>query len=389
MTRERLVGGYSGRLLLAVSVGWAFIQAGRLVVSPLLPEIGATFDLTPASEGFVVTTIWAIYALLQYPSGRLSDQLTRTTLLVAGLAAVCVGFLAVASAPTYLILLGGAVTVGLGAGLYPTPARGLVSDLFVERRGQAFGLHTASGDVGGVVAAGLAAAVIVVATWRAAFLPVVVVLAAVALSLHFGSREGYRLERVDIGVVATARRLLGQAGLRRLLFAYALYAFVWQSATGLLPTFLRRGKTFSPGVATASFAALFAVGAVVKPLAGGLGDRVPRARLAPAVLILAAVSLAGVVLARSPITVTASVVVFAAGLMAYPPVMQAYLMDAFPTDSMGGDLGGMRSVYVGLGALGPTAVGTVGGIASYAVAFAGLVGCLLVAAGLVFTHPKD
>ena len=145
MTRERLVGGYSGRLLLAVSVGWAFIQAGRLVVSPLLPEISATFDLTPAAEGFVVTTIWAIYAFLQYPSGRLSDQLTRTTLLVAGLAAVCVGFLAVASAPTYLILLSGAVTVGLGAGLYPTPARGLVSDLFVERRGQAFGLHTAPG----------------------------------------------------------------------------------------------------------------------------------------------------------------------------------------------------------------------------------------------------
>jgi MFS family permease len=243
--------------------------------------------------------------------------------------------------------------------------------------------------VGGVVAAGLAAAVIAVATWRVAFLPVVVVLAAVALSLHLGSREGYRFERVDIGVVTTARRLLGQAGLRRLLLAYALYAFVWQSATGLLPTFLRRGKTFSPGVATASFAALFVVGAVVKPLAGGLGDRVPRARLAPAVLTVAAVSLAGVVLARSPITVTASVVVFAAGLMAYPPVMQAYLMDAFPTDSMGGDLGGMRSVYVGLGALGPTAVGTVGGVASYAVAFAGLVGCLLVAAGLVFTHPKD
>ena len=384
-----MVGGYSGRLLLAVSVGWAFIQAGRLVVSPLLPEIGAAFGLSPAAEGFVVTAIWSIYALLQYPSGRLSDRLTRTTLLVAGLAAVCVGFLVVASAPTYLLLLGGAVTVGLGAGLYPTPARGLVSDLFVERRGQAFGLHTASGDVGGVVAAGLAAAAIAVATWRAAFLPVVLVLAAVALSLHLGSREGYRFERVDIGVVGTARRLLGHPGLRRLLLAYALYAFVWQSATGLLPTFLRRGKTFSPGVATASFAALFVVGAVVKPLAGGLGDRVSRSRLAPAVLGVAAVALAGVVLARSPVGVTASVVVFAAGLMAYPPVMQAHLMDAFPTDSMGGDLGGMRSVYIGLGALGPTAVGTVGGVASYAVAFAGLVGCLLLAAGLVFTHPKD
>lgn len=385
MTEERLVGGYSGRLLLAVSVGWAFIQAGRLVVSPLLPEISGQFRLSPTQEGLTVTTIWFVYACLQYPSGRLSDALTRTTLLVAGLCVIAVGFLAFAGAPTYLVLLAGAVLVGFGAGLYPTPARGLVSDLYVERRGQAFGLHTASGDVGGVIAAGLAVVTLAVASWRGAFLPVAAVLLCVALALHAWSREGYHVESVELEVGATARRLLGDPGTRRLILAYALYAFTWQAATGLLPTFLRRSKSFSPAIATASFGTLFVVGAAVKPVAGGLGDRVRRDRLAPAALLLAAVALTGVVLASSELAVTVGVVVFAAGLMSYPPVMQAYLMDTFPTESMAGDLGGMRSLYIGLGSLGPTAVGFVAGRANYTIAFAGLAGCLLAAVTLILT----
>jgi predicted MFS family arabinose efflux permease len=385
--RERLVTGYSGRLLVAVSVGWAFIQAGRLLISPLLPAITTDLGISNARAGVAITVLWGLYALCQYPSGRLSDRLSRTTLLVGGLVLLCVGFLLLAGAPTYLAFLAGAVVVGLGAGLYPTPARGLVSDLFVDRRGQAFGVHTASGDVGGVVAAGLATAVLAVAVWRTAFLPVVVVLAAVALSLHRWSREGYVLGRVSLAVGDTGRRLFREPQLRWLLLAYALYAFTWQASTGFLPTYLQ-AKGFSAGVANAGFATLFVVGAVVKPIAGGLGDRVPRGLLAPAVLGVAAAMLAGVVLAASPLVTTVAVAGFAAGLMAYPPVMQAYLMDSFPTDSMGGDLGAMRTIYIGIGALGPTYVGVVADAVDFTTAFTGLVGCLLASALVILAFGR-
>ena len=386
--KERLLTGYTGRLLIAVSVGWALIQAGRLVVSPLLPAISADLGISSTQAGFAITTIWGIYALLQYPSGRLSDQLSRTTLLVGGLLLVSAGFLALGGAPTYLTFLAGAVVVGLGAGLYPTPARGLVSDLFVERRGQAFGLHTASGDVGGILAAGLGTVVLAVAVWRGAFLPVVVVLLAVALSLHLWSREGYELERVDLAVVATGKRLFAVPQLRWLLLAYALYAFTWQSAVGFLPTYLL-SKGLPPAIANAGFAALFVVGAVVKPLAGGLGDKVPRGLLAPGVLALAAAALAVVVTASTTVLVLAGVAVFSGGLMAYPPVMQAHLMDSFPSDSMGGDLGAMRSFYIGIGSLGSTYVGAMGQYLSYDLAFAGLVGCLLLSSTLIVTRGRE
>lgn len=388
---ERLLTGYSGRLLLVASLGWTAIQTGRLVLSPLLPTVMDKLAITELQSGMAFSLLWGLYALGQFPSGRLSDALTRKTLLVAGLSLLAVGFSILATASGYPVFLFGAAVVGAGAGLYPTPARALVSDLFVERRGQAFGLHTASGDLGGATAAGLAVAVLAIATWRAAYLPVVAVVVFVALLLHLWGRESYTFPEVNEDSIAdaasdtrsTVGRLFGNRRLRLLLLAYSLYAFTWQSAAGFLPTFLQEAKNFPPGLASGGFAALFVVGALVKPLAGSLGDRFGRPRVAAAALALAVLALAGVLSVSGTALVAGGVVVFAAGLMAYPPVMQAFLMDAFPDGSMGGDLGATRTVYIGLGSLGTTYVGFVAGRASYEVAFTGLLACLVVSGAIV------
>lgn len=382
---ESLVSGYEGRLLIAVSIGWLAIQGGRLVLSPMLPEVKADVGMTDTQAGFAFTVIWGLYAVLQYPSGRLSDVLSRKLLLVSGLGLVAVGFAFLGTAAGYLTFLGGAAVVGVGAGLYPTAARALVSDLYVHRRGQAFGLHTASGDLGGVSAAGLAAIVLAVAVWRLVYVPVILVVVAVALALHTWVREDYAFAVADLAVWQTLRRLLRSPGVRRLLFAYSLYAFVWQAAAGFLPTYLEQGKDLPSSVATASFALLFGVGVVVKPVAGSVSDRVPRAVLAPVVSGVAAVALVGLVAADTSAGVLTATVAFAAGLMAFPPVMQAYLMDTFPAESAGGDLGATRSVYIGLGAFGTTYVGAMADFVSYRLAFLGLAGMLAVSAVTILT----
>ncbi|MCO8242844.1 MFS transporter [Haladaptatus sp. AB643] len=383
--------GYSGRLLLVVSVGWMMIQAGRLVLSPMLPTVMDELHITELQAGMALSLLWALYALGQYPSGRLSDRFSRKTLLVSGLALLSVGFTVVAGAPTYAVFLVGMAVAGVGAGLYPTPARALISDLFVSRRGQAFGLHGASGDSGGVVAAGLAVAVLAVATWRVAFVPVVLVAVLALVLLHRWSRESYTRPTIDEGagrvvvadITTTARRFANRRTVA-LLVAYSLYAFVWQSVAGFLPSFLQEAKDFSPELAGSAFAALFIVGTLVKPISGSLGDRISRPVVAAGSLLVGTAGIAALVMANSTLAVAGSVALFAAGLMAYPPAMQAHLMDVFPNGSMGGDLGATRTVYIGFGSLGPTYVGYVAGNSGYESAFAGLLACLLVSASIVF-----
>ena len=381
--RERLFTGYTGRLFVTASLGWLFVQMGRQLLPPLLPNIIEDLAITSTQAGFALTLLWGLYALFQYPSGRLSDRLSRKTLVVAGMGLVCLGFGLVAGTVSYPMFLFGAAVVGVGAGLYPTAARALISDLFVARRGQAFGLHTASGDLGNAFAAGLAVLAVTLAVWEAAFLPMVVLAAATVFALHVWSREPYVFRSASLGVRATAARLFGNARLRWFLVAYMLFAFTWQSTTGFLPTFLQAEKGFSVGLASTGFAVLFLVGMLVKPISGALGDRFPRTAVAVGALLLGLSGLSGLLFVERTSLIFAGIAVFAAGLMSFPPVMQAYFMDLFPDESMGGDLGGMRTLYVGFGSLGPTYVGFVGGTESYAVAFVGLVVCLLAAAVIV------
>ena len=381
--RERLVTGTTGRIFLTVSLGWFVVQLGRQLLPPLLPTIIEDLAISGAAAGFMLTLMWAIYAIFQYPSGRWSDELSRKTLLVIGLSLLVAGFLVVAMSGSYPVLLVGVAIVGLGAGLYPTAARALVSDLFVARRGQGFGIHTAAGDLGNATAGGLAIVAVAVATWQGAFVPVVLLLGVVALGVHVWSREAYVLEPVGFGLKATGRRLFGNRRMRWILVAYALFSFTWQSSTGFLPTLLQFEKGFSVGLASAGFALYFFVGALAKPISGFISDSVGRARVAVAGLVLAMVGLVTILLVAHTWALLLAIVVFAMGLMAFPPVMQAYLMDIFPDHSMGGDLGAMRTAYIGFGSLGPTYVGFVAGIESYTVAFLGLLGCLLVSATIV------
>lgn len=373
---EYLLTGYTGRLFVTVSVGWLFFRMGRAMLPPLLSTIIDQLVITPVEAGLGLTIMWGVYALSQYPSGRLSDRLSRKTLLIASLLLLLVGFLVLLGTVAYPVFLLATAVIGVGGGLYPTAARALVSDLFVERRGQAFGLHDALGSVGSAIAAGVAVAALALATWRMAFLPVVVGVLAVLVLLHFWSHESYVLTGVDLGLQETGLRILRNRRNRWLLVAYTMYSFTWQSVTSFLPTFLELEKGFPISFASGGFATLFIIGALVKPISGNLGDFVGQRVVAVGALLLGMAGLVGVVLADSMLLSISAVVIFAAGLMAYPPVMQAHLMDRFPTETMGGDLGAMRTVYIGFASLGPTYVGYVAGADSYGLAFLGIVGLL-------------
>lgn len=389
MADERLLRGHSGRMLVLLSVGLAMIRIGRRALPPLLPTIIADLSITPFEAGIALSLASVGFALLQFPSGRLSDRLTRKTVLLASLSILAMGTLLLSAATTYALLLAGTLAVGIGEGLYGAADRGLLSDLFERNRGAAFGIHTTFSDIGGILAAGIAAGALALGAWRTAFLPAIAGLLIVAALLYRWGREPVVIEPVSPRVRETAGRLFGQRRFQWMLLAYSLFALTTQGVIGFLPALLQADHGFSPGLASVVFAGMFVTGIVVRPVAGRLSDRWNRLVIAGMGLALGALGVVVLVTATSPVVAIVGVVVFATGQKAFPPTMQAYLMDAFPNKSMAGDLGATRTVYIGAGSLGPAYVGYVAGRLSYTAAFTGFVVAFLVGGlvvlGLVLT----
>lgn len=378
---ERLFTGRSGQLLLLLSAGTGAFTLGRQLVPPLLPAITADLGISSFEAGVALSVMSVATALCQYPSGRLSDQLSRETLLLSGVAVFLTGTVLVGLTPGYLGLLVGVAIYGAGNGLYTPAVRAKISDLFRERRGQAFGVNMTFIDVGGVAAAGIAVAVLAVATWRVGFLLVAAVMGVLVVPLLRLDRESLSLTALSLDPLQTVRRLVRTPRLRRAILAYSLFMFVYRGVIGFLPTFLQAERGFSPSLAAAAFAVLFAMGIASKPVAGGLSDRFPRPFVGTAALLASGAGIILLVTADFRALLLVGVVVLAAGQKAFFPPAEAYLLDSFADESAGGDLGATRTVYLLVSSSGPVYVGYVAGRASYAAAFAGFLAFLLAAAG--------
>lgn len=377
--REQLIGGYSGRLLISLSVAYLAIQFGRNVLSPLLPAIIDDLTITSFQAGIALTVISATYALSMYPGGRLSDQLSRKTVLVAGGIVSIVGFALLSVAVSYLPFLLGAAVLGLGAGLYWISLRALLADLFVERRGQAFGVQDSLGFAGPLLAAGGAVLILAVATWHIAFLPVIAFLVGSVALAHVWIREPYVFSRVELNVLATGSRVFGDSQVRQLIVAYSSGIFAMQAVIGFLPLFLQIEHDFSATLSSAGFGILFLGAMITMPISGSLGDRFSHIPVAVGGLVLSLIGLFVLLFASSAVVVLLGVLCFGLGIWAFPPVIQAYLMTRFPDDSMGGDYGTFKTIYAGVGSLGPAYVGFVAGVFDYTIAFLGLAVFLVVA----------
>lgn len=377
-----LLDGQSGRILASLSLAFLVIVTGRLLLPPLLPAISDDFGITAAGAGLVLTILQGAESVALFPSGRLSDRLSRATVIVPALAILTLGVALIGSAPVYPVLILGAMTFGLGSGLFSISARASISDHFVDRRGRALGIFSAGFSVGAVVASGLA--VLAIANWRLAFYLLVGLFIPITALYVAWNRDPFVLDRVPLRLGSSVRRLATADELREPLIGFALFGFAIQAFIGFFPTFLVEAKGFSAAVASGAFALVFVVGVGSKIAAGALSDRYPRRYVATGGMIVSAVTLVGIVLVDDFVPLMALTVVFALGHQAEFPLIDAILLDAAPDDVSGGDLGAARTVYRLVGSLGPLFLGFVAGIVGFAAAFGTLVPILLLSSIVLF-----
>ena len=375
--------GYARRMLVVVSLGWATLQTGRFLLSPLLPTIITDLGITEATAGIALAVFQAAYAVVQYPSGEYSDRWNRTTLIVPGMVVLAVGFGLFGLTTGLATFLVAAMVVGFGKGLFAIPSRALLSDLFVDGRGRALGIYAAGTDAGGLLSSGAAVVALTYFTWRTPFFPIAVGLAVLTAVYAITTREGYRVGETTLDLRGTVGRLVKSNRQRETLVAFSLFYFMVGGFINFVPTYLARAKGFSESLAGLTFAIVFAVGFAVKPAAGVLGDRFSRRGIAVGGLSVAAASMTALVLVGSNLAIWVAIGVFALGYKTGFPLADAIILDGAPADGTGADLGAARALFLTANAAGPAYVGIVATYATYDLAFGGFVACLLVAAVLL------
>ncbi|ELY58608.1 MFS transporter [Natronococcus jeotgali] len=355
-----LRSGGRGKILLAVAFGWFLSISVRMIYPALLPHIRGAYDLTLTTAGLLLTVLWIAYAAGQLPGGILADWTGERPLLIASslLAATMLALVVVAESAIVLFLA--TALFGLGTALYGVSRFTILDKIYSDQLGTATGATMAAGDVGNAVMPPAAGSLAVAVGWQYGFgfaVPLFV-LAAVGLwrTLPRGeSATGPLREALSLEDVVPS---LSHPAVFRGTVLLVLWAVIIQAFMGFYPTYLVDEKGLSSQASTALFGFFFALGILMKPIAGraydSVGVRIPLlALVSSAGLALVALPVAGEAWLFVPLTVLAST------LLGFETIVISDLTSRLPDGTRGTSLGALRTVYLALGAMSPVVFGAI------------------------------
>ncbi|MFD1643607.1 MFS transporter [Halohasta litorea] len=374
-------------LLVAAAANLAQV-ATRMVIGPLVPRLLTDFTVSRTVIGGLLTGMWALFALMHYPSGVIAERVGSRTVLVVALAATCLASGLLAVAPTFPLFGMAMLLLGSGAGLYFVVATGFVADRFSGNTGQALGVHSSGGAVAGFFVPVVAVMIADRFTWRhsiaASSLFVLVVLAAF---VYLTRPEPPVKPDVDLVAALHPRRPLGilrTPGLALPLGIVVIAAFAWQAVISFLPTFLVQHWLLSEGLAATLFSTVFVLSAVAMPAVGRLGDRVGNQWAITLCLVLLCCGFTILVTVDRVPALLAGIGCLGVG-MSYGGAVQSLFMARFDRVDRVSGFGTVRTVYMFLGSLGGVVTGTLADNFDWGVSYglvAGLLAVGVVVAGL-------
>ena len=395
-----LRGDGRGWTLSAIAGGWFFVLGLRFVIPALLPAIRADFPVSDTVAGAAITLLWITYAGMQFPAGALVTRIGERALLTLSVVAGAVTMAGYALSPTFAVFLVATAGFGLASGLYG-PARGIVlSRVYTDRDGAAFGTVLATGSVGAAILPPLATYATGLVGWRGALGLTIpgFLLAGYALRAHVpdraptdpganGSIDGAGTPDPDLPsrLRTSARGIRRAVSSRKVALAVAgttLMLFVFQGVTAFLTTYFVVEKGLPEETAATLFGLLFLSAAVFQSVGGALADRFGHGR------VLATVSLVGVApLAALPyvesLSALAVVVALLGVRLSIGPISNAYIVSVLPAESKGTAWGTVRTGFFVVGAFGSTAVGSLADADLYTEAFL-LLAALTAIAGVIY-----
>ncbi|MDZ5811412.1 MFS transporter, partial [Halorubrum sp. AD140] len=158
---------YKHTVLTVCTLAFFATMVARLAMSPVVPQITNTFEISNTAIGVALTGMWLSYALAQFPSGILGDRYGERRVVLVAVGGTGVMSILVSLSPLYVVFVFTVIALGAVAGLHYSTATTLLSRTY-DNIGTAIGIHTIGAPAGGLIAPAAAAWIGARYGWRPA-----------------------------------------------------------------------------------------------------------------------------------------------------------------------------------------------------------------------------
>lgn len=236
------------------------------ILPAFLPAVADEFDLDYTELGVLSFAFVVLTGILQPVLGNVADRYgKRRWILIFGFVTGSVGFVAMALAPTFLIIVIVSLLVGLGGATYHPQATAFIVEAYPDTRGRALGLHGWGGSAGHFLAPAVAVLLVAAFDWRIAM----GLIAVPMLVTGFVLRS--RIDETKPTASATLRGVMSPQ-LLLVAFSFGLVALVGRSfITFFVKMLVDEGWTETRAGLVLTLILLG--GAVAQPLGGRAFDR--------------------------------------------------------------------------------------------------------------------
>ncbi|MFP9060822.1 MFS transporter [Natrialbaceae archaeon A-chndr2] len=369
---------YRDTVLALCTLAFFATMVARLAISPVVPDVMETFEVSNSVVGIALSGLWMTYFLVQFPSGILADRFGERPVILLAIGGTAVTTLLIALAPTFWVFLFATLALGALAGLHYSVATTLLTRTY-DNIGSAIGIHNGGGPLAGLIAPVLVAAIAVRYGWRPAVALGVIV--AVPIFVLFAWRvEPTEPQRPDQPMRERLELdpLLEVLSRPPIAFTVGLAiccAFVWQGLASFMPTFLMDHRNHSQTLAGIVFSAYFVVQTITQVGVGAVSDRYGRDIAAAGCMICGSSGLLLFVFVPGWLAIGLGVVLVGTGL-GWGAALLPRVMDNLSEAERGAGFGLVRTVYGVVGALGSVGTGFFADQFGWAVSFTILAGFL-------------
>ena len=295
MTTEAKKQGFRWKLrytiLAIIWSGWLFSFLDRMVISISLPFIGQEFNLNSTTQGAILSTFFAGYALFQIPGGMLADRFGFRKVM-----AFAIGWWSVFTSltgfmVTYPLLLVCRFTFGVGEGCFPGASWKAIATYFPpSERATATSIQSSVNTLGPAIASLVAAGIILLYGWRHVFIILGIpgLLIAAAIWFYFKDNpaqhpdmtaeelaeldEGSAQVDVNVNSGITFKEFFKKPILWQMVLIWFLFDITFWGYVSWLPSYLMKVRGFSLMMTGITGSIPFLVGTVGTLIGGYLSD---------------------------------------------------------------------------------------------------------------------